>query len=190
MLKKPMDVGGHMSILVKERKPADVREIGPTGHVGTVSLMLLRLGTRWFALDVHAIVEVAIKGTVTRVPTAPSHILGVTSLGGRMVTVVSLEQMIGGAGLLSAEYAATLPRLVVVRHGELEMAVVAEGIHGMTEHVSETRTDDQPAPALPEFVREEFLWQGQRVALLDVAQLVATAVRLSGISPPSEMAEA
>lgn len=97
-------------------------------EAASATLMLLRLGTRWFGVDVRAIEEVALKGEVTRVPTAPNHILGVTTLRGRLVTVVGLEQMIGGTGLLSRENSATLPRLVVVRDGEYEMAVVAGGI--------------------------------------------------------------
>ncbi len=170
-----------------ERKAAIIHEASPLGDVRALSLMLLRLGTRWFALNVHAIVEVALKGAVTRVPTAPSHILGITCLGGRLVTVVSLEQMTGGAGLLSSENTATLPRLVVVRHGEYEMALVAEGIHGFTEHVTGL---DTVGPPLPEFVREEFVWQDNRVALLDVPRLIATAVSLSGIDSPADTVEA
>ena len=42
----------------------------------TIPLMLLRLGSRWFAMDVRLIEEVALKGAVTRVPAAPRHILG------------------------------------------------------------------------------------------------------------------
>jgi len=175
----------------------------PDPQVGSITLMLLRLGTRWFGVDVRAIEEVALKGTVTRVPMAPSHILGVTLLRGRLVTVVGLEQMTGGPGLLSCASTATLPRLVVVRDGEYEMAIVAEGIHGMTEYVSAAAIDpDRPAggrpsslssrvvndaePPTPEFVREEFDWHGNRVSLLDAPLLVATAARLAGILSPSE----
>jgi chemotaxis signal transduction protein len=173
-----------------ERKAAIIRQASPVGGVGGAVLMLLRLGARWFAVDVLAIAEVATKGAVTRVPTAPKHILGITSLGGRLVTVVSLEQVIGGADLLSHENAATLPRLVVLRHGECEMAVVAEGIHGMAAHVRADQTDQESTAALPKFVREEFRWDGHRVALLDVPRLVAGVARLSGIDSSSDWVEA
>ena len=109
-----------------ERTAAMPAQHGPAGETVSTTLMLLRLGTRWFGVDVRAIEEVALKGEVTRVPKAPSHILGVTSLRGRLVTVVGLQQMIGGHGMLSRESPATPPRLVVVRDGEYEMAVVAE----------------------------------------------------------------
>jgi purine-binding chemotaxis protein CheW len=158
-------------------------------EAASATLMLLRLGTRWFGVDVRAIEEVALKGEVTRVPTAPNHILGVTTLRGRLVTVVGLEQMIGGAGLLSRENSATLPRLVVVRAGEYEMAVVAEGIQGMIEYVPAAEPDpDKPRPS-SEFVREEFDWHGNRVSLLDAPKLIAAAAKLAGILSPSEEVE-
>jgi chemotaxis signal transduction protein len=170
-----------------ERKAAIVRRASSTGGA---ALMLLRLGTRWFAVDVLAIAEVALKGAVARVPTAPNHILGIATLGGRLVTVVSLEQMIGGAGPLSRENTATLPRLVVLRHRDCEMAVVAEGIAGMAEHVTAEQTDEEAPAGRPKFVREEFVWNGHRVALLDVPRLVAAVASLSGIDSPLDLVEA
>ena len=130
------------------------------------------------------------KGAVTRVPTSPSHVLGVTSLRGRLVTVVSLEQMIGGAGPLSQEDSATLPRLVVVRDDACEMAVVAEHIHGLVEHVVAPELGPERSIDLPGFVGEEFDWKGNRVYLLDVPLLVASAAQLAGIFSLSEQADA
>lgn len=173
-----------------ERKAAIVAPSSSTGDVASLSLMLLRLGTRWFAIDVHAVAEVALKGAVTRVPTAPHHILGITSLCGRLVTVISMEQMLGGEPLLSRDTPSTLPRLVVVRHGDYEMALVAESIHGVGRHASLAPSDEASPQALPEFVRCEFGWQNQRVALLDVAKLIGAAAKLSGIVSPSELVEA
>ena len=148
-----------------------------------MTVMVLRLGRRWFAMDVRAIEEVALKGPVTRVPKSPSHILGVTTLRGRLVTVVGLEQMIGGPETLPLEHSATLPRLLAVRVGAYEMAIVAEEIHGMIDHpLCEYPARPTPADS-PDFIREEFDWHGNRVALLDARLLVAAAARLAGVSP-------
>ena len=162
---------------------------GPISEAASTTIMLLRLGMRWFGLDVRSIEEVALKGEVTRVPTAPSHILGVTTLRGRLVTVVGLEQMIGGRGMHSRETMATLPRLVVVRDGEYEMAVVAEGIQGMTEYVHPLDTEQEPPPSCPGFVRAEFDWNGNQVWLLDAPRLIASAAKLAGILSPLEEVE-
>jgi chemotaxis signal transduction protein len=174
-----------------ERKVAIVDLASAASDIASLSLMLLRLGTRWFAIDVHAVAEVALKGTVTRIPTAPHHIMGITCLRGRLVTVVSMEQMLGGESALPSDSPATLPRLVVVRHGEYEIALVAESIHGIGRHASPTVTDEESeSKARPEFVRYEFDWQEHRVALLDVSRLILAAARLSGIDPSSELVEA
>ena len=143
-----------------------------------VPLLLFQLGRRWFAMDARAIEEVALRGQVTRVPMAPNHILGVTSLRGRLVTVVSLEQMLGGEGMLPVDNSATLPRLVVVRDGGYEMAVVAHGIAGLVERPV-SAAPGRPTGA-PDFVREEFDGEAGRVCLLDPQRLVAAAARLAG----------
>ena len=156
----------------------------------TATLMLLRLGARCLAIDVHAVAEVALKGTITRVPTAPDHIIGITSLRGRLVTVISLDQMLGGGGRPSLEIPATLPRLVVVRHGDDEIALVAEAIHGIGQHMVGPRIEDGTASTLPSFVQGEFEWQEEQVALLDVPRLIFAAATLSGIHSTSEGAEA
>jgi purine-binding chemotaxis protein CheW len=172
-----------------EHRGAQSAQNSAVREAAGTTLMLLRLANRWFGVDVRAIEEVALKGDVTRVPTAPSHILGVTSLRGRLVTVVGLEQMLGSRAKLSRESMATQPRLVVVRDGEYEMAVVAEAIHGMTEYAPAADPGPDRLPDSPAFVREEFDWHGNRVSLLDAPALIAAAVKLAGVLSPSEEVE-
>lgn len=172
--------GAHASFVEHALRPAK-----PAGHPRT--LMLLRLGVRWFAVDVRTVEEVALKGEVTRVPRAPQHILGVTSLRGRLVTVVALAQLVPSEAL-SHEGAATLPRLVVIRHRDYEMALVAESIGGMIDHVS-LGDSEAPGPTNP-VVSEELVWHGNRVAVLDVPALIAAAARLAGILAPTDREEA
>lgn len=171
------------------RKSASPAQSGAAREVTSITIMLLRLGTRWFGVDVRAIEEVALKGEITRVPTAPSHILGVTTLRGRLVTVVGLEQMLGSTGMLSRESSATMPRLVVVRDGDYEMAVVAEGISGMTDYVPQTGAESDDSLGRSGFVRDEFDWHGNQVSLLDAPALIATAAKLAGILSPMEEME-
>jgi chemotaxis signal transduction protein len=172
-----------------ERTCASPAQSGSAREVASTTIMLLRLGTRWFGVDVRFIEEVALKGEVTRVPTAASHILGVTTLRGRLVTVVSLEQMLVGDGMLSRETTATLPRLVVVRDGDYEMAVVAEGIAGMTDYVPAPDKGSYHPPNCPGFVLDQFNWHGNQVLLLDARLLIAAAAKLAGILSPSEEVE-
>jgi chemotaxis signal transduction protein len=168
--------------VARDRPGPARRSGGASADLDPGAMLLVRLGQRWFAMDARSIEEVALRGQVTRVPMAPGHILGVTSLRGRLVTVVSLAQMLGGSGMLPLEHSATLPRLVVVRDGDYEMAVVAHGIHGLVEP-SAVSLRGRPADA-PVFVRDEFDWSEARVALLDVPALVGEAARLAGMHGP------
>ena len=143
--------------------------------VKVVALMLVRVGGRWVALPAHMVQRVAVKRAVTRVPTAARHVLGVTSLRGGLVPVVSLEQMIGVVGPAAADSATTLPRLVVVRAGECEIALVVDEIRGIIEELPAVPGVKAGGAGRPSFMREEFDWQGTRVCLLDVALVVAAA---------------
>jgi purine-binding chemotaxis protein CheW len=161
-----------------------------TGVAEGTTLLLLRLGKRWFAVDVRAIEQVALHGQVTRVPRAPSHILGVVTVRGRLITVVGLEQMLDDVGMLPAADPATLPRLLVVREGAFEMALVVEEIHGMIEKASAVVERRARPLGAPDFVSEEFEWQGRQVSLLDARLLVTAVARLAGISSPWQDANA
>ena len=152
----------------------------PVDEVNTLAFMLVRVGGRRFALDARLIQEVAVKGAVTRVPTAERHVLGVASLRGNLVPVVSLEQMLGVKGPARSDSATALPRLVVVRADEYEIALVVDEICGIVEERPAEFTAKTSSADRPGFLREEFAWQGNLVCVLDVPLLIATA---AGRSP-------
>ena len=79
------------------------------------------------------------KGYVTRVPTAPVHVLGVTLIRGRLVPVLALEGLLGSLG--TADVVHTLPRLVVLRHEDTEIALVADETKGVIERRVSTATE-------------------------------------------------
>jgi hypothetical protein len=87
--------------------------------------------------------------------------------------------MLGGEGMLPADSSATLPRLVVVRDGDYEVAVVAHGIAGLVERTLSS-TPARPDGA-PDFVREEFAGAEGPVWLLDPRCLIAGVARLAGV---------
>jgi chemotaxis signal transduction protein len=152
----------------------------PVDAANTLAFMLVRVGARRFALDARMIQEVAVKGAVTRVPTAARHVLGVASLRGSLVPVVSLEQMLGVKGLARSDAATALPRLVVVRADEYEIALVVDEICGIVEERPAEFAAKASSADRPRFLREEFAWQGNLVCVLDVPLLIATA---AGRSP-------
>jgi chemotaxis signal transduction protein len=163
----------HSGVALPESRP---EAPAPPANPGeTVALMLVRVGGRWFAIDARMIEEVAVKGAVTRVPTAARHVLGVAGLRGGVVPVISLQQMIGIAGAATTELATTLPRLVVVRAGDCELALVVDEIRGIIADHPGADAAQASGAERPSFLRREFEWQGKLVGVLDVAQLAAAA---------------
>jgi hypothetical protein len=68
------------------------------------------------------------------------------------------------------------------------MAVVADGIQGMTEYLPAIDAEPRQSEG-PPFVRGEFDWRGCRVLLLDTPLLIANAAKLAGVLSPSEEVE-
>jgi purine-binding chemotaxis protein CheW len=137
----------------------------------TVALLLLRVGRRWFGVRPEAVRQVAMKGHVTRVPTAPSYVLGVTLIRGRLVPVIALEGLLGSVG--SGDTAQTLPRLVVLRDADTEIAVVADETRGLIEHSARATTEPARSSDRASFLGAEIGWEGRLVCLLDVPALIA-----------------
>jgi chemotaxis signal transduction protein len=152
-------------------------EIAPAEAPAAAALIFLRVGRRWFAVPSAAVREVGTKGFVTRVPTAPTHVLGVTLVRGRLVPVLALEGLLGDLG--PGEVAQTLPRLVILRHADTEIALVADETRGVIERrlesASEARRTAWEAAERPRFLGAELDWEGKLVCMLDVPALIAAA---------------
>lgn len=138
-------------------------------------LMLVRVGERWLGIPAHAVREVALKGAVTRVPSAPRHVLGIASLRGAVVPVVSLDPLIGCAGPTMRAPAATLPRLVVVQAIDYEVALVVDEIRGIVDPTASIILRDGCGER-PAFMREEVVCNGETITLVDVPALIVAAV--------------
>jgi purine-binding chemotaxis protein CheW len=139
----------------------------------SLSLLFMRVGRRWFAVKSETVREVGTKGYVTRVPTAPAYVLGVTLIRGRLVPVLALEGLLGSLG--SGETAQTLPRLVILRHEDTEIALVADETRGIVERRVAITENQVRAADRPRYLGEEFEWEGKLACMIDVPALIAEA---------------
>ncbi len=153
-----------------------------------LTLLFLRVGRRWFGVRSDSVREVSTKGYVTRVPTAPSYVLGVTLIRGRLVPVLALEGLLGA--ITAGDTAQTLPRLVILRHEDTEIAVVADETRGIIEHRLKDAGDGKRSAERPRYLGAEFTWEGRLVCMIDVPLLISEATpRSAGAVPlaaPSE----
>jgi purine-binding chemotaxis protein CheW len=148
-----------------------VAAVKATGAV--IPLLFVRVGKRWFGVHSESVREVATKGFVTRVPTAPAYVLGVTLVRGRLVPVLALEGLLGSVG--AGDTAQTLPRLVVLRHGDTEIALVADETRGVIEQTVAAGTEVARSAERARYLGAEFEWEGKLVCMLDVPTLIADA---------------
>ena len=148
-------------------------------HASDATCLFMRLGNEWYALPADRVEQVAPKGTITRVPRAPSHLLGIASLRGKLLTVVSLEALLGVPASLPHSLPSTLPRLVVMKWGVDELAIVSDEIFGLDEY---SLTAASSSPARSALVRERFDWRGSQVSLLDIQGLFKTAREMAGVA--------
>ena len=138
-----------------------------------LALLFLRVGRRWFGVRSESVREVSTKGYVTRVPTAPTYVLGVTLIRGRLVPVVALEGLLGA--ITAGDTAQTLPRLVILRHEDTEIAVVADETRGIIEFRLQDAGDGKRSADRPRYLGSEFTWEGRLVCMIDVPLLITEA---------------
>jgi purine-binding chemotaxis protein CheW len=157
----------------------DESATAPVESEPALALLFLRVGRRWFGIRSESVREVGTKGYVTRVPTAPAYVLGVTLIRGRLVPVVALEGLLGA--ITAGDTAQTLPRLVILRHEDTEIAVVADETRGIIEHRLEDATDGKRSADRPRYLGAEFTWEGRLVCMIDVPLLIAEATPQSPV---------
>ena len=135
------------------------------GRLGSVDLLLFRVGPECFAADLAAIEEAVERGEVHGVPEAPPNLIGVVDLRGRLIHVYSPEAALG------VRLGPTATALLVVRAEGRRLALAIDDVDDvMTLPLSELR--DVPAGTDPNGVLLGVAWRGDTlIALLDVEML-------------------
>lgn len=145
---------------------ADPPPAAPTRpHVG------LRTGSRWFAIAATDVVEVVAVPTVTRVPAAPPHVLGLAMLRGRLVPVIDLELVVTGRATPRLERG----RAVVAHRGEVELAIVAVATRGLI-GLGDGEAEGAAGGERPAWIAREVGAGDALYAVLDVAALITHAL--------------
>lgn len=123
-----------------------------------------------YAVPLEFVVQVAALREFSLLPKAPSFVLGVSYLQGRMICVVDLRRFFGlpDAGLTDQN------RLVVLEHGELELGIVADEVRS----IRALSLDDlaEPLPAMASGTRASFCKgiASGGLLVLDVPKLLAS----------------
>lgn len=130
----------------------------------TVSrVCLFRLANHIFALDIRFVREVVEVGSVSPIPLAPAEVLGLFSVRGGILPLISLAALLGladGAGS---------SRAVVVRHGERQVALAVTEVLGLETLEVLPLTNSSVSLGVPgEYLSEQVIWRSEPVPALAV----------------------
>ena len=138
-------------------------------------VVVVRLGGARYALPMAVVAEVGRPPQLTRVPGLPAWVAGLANWRGRVLPVLDLRPLLGGAAL-----AATHGRLVVLHVDGVRVGLVTEGVDGSTALDLE-RLDAPPAHLPPSAAG---LLAGQRtdddgpLAVLEPAAVLGLSAQL------------
>ncbi|HTU00720.1 MAG TPA: chemotaxis protein CheW [Candidatus Sulfotelmatobacter sp.] len=122
--------------------PTEAAEEAGAAAGEQLRLVVFRLADEWFALPIAEVREIQPLSEITRVPNAPPQILGIVNVRGHILTLLTLESLLG------------IPRAVPPTHAMiLDLGVpdpyVGVAIHGAAEVRRVPAADVEPSPAGP-----------------------------------------
>ncbi len=143
-------------------------------EAGSHQVLTFTLGEETYGVDILRVQEIRGFSTVTRIPQAPAHVLGVLNLRGSIVPIVDLRMRFN---LDRAEYTALTVIIVLSVEsavGRRDFGVVVDGVSDV---IDVAAADIKPSPELGEQVSTEFIEglaavSGRMVMLLDIDTLI------------------
>ncbi len=91
-------------------------------------LVAFRVGRSGFLVPAEAVAEVRETGALAPLPGAPSHVLGVAAVRGRLAGIVDLASLLSGAAPAEAH---PPPRLVILEWDRGYLALACEELRGL-----------------------------------------------------------
>jgi purine-binding chemotaxis protein CheW len=157
---------------------------------GLQQVLTFVLGSETYGVDILRVQEIRGWSSVTKIPHAPPHVLGVLNLRGSIVPIVDMRMQFN---LERAEYTAVTVIIVLSvqsRKGKRDFGVVVDGVSDVV-NVDDSQV--KPAPELgareaTEHIRGLMPVADRMVVLLDIDKLIAG--QLPNTSDPEERAAA
>ena len=143
-------------------------------HAGSspaVDLLLVRMDEEIYALPSASVHEVVRYRTPTPVPGAPAALPGILNQRGAIMPVVDPRLLLG----LGQPPITRAARLVIVAYGDLDMALLVDGVLDLVALPANAIGPVPPAldPARARMIRGVARHDNQPVILLDLGELVA-----------------
>jgi purine-binding chemotaxis protein CheW len=155
----------------------------------TQQVLTFVLGEETYGVDILRVQEIRGWSSVTRIPNAPPHVLGVLNLRGSIVPVVDLRKRFN---LACAEYTAVTVIIVLTVHceaGRREFGVVVDGVSDVVDvdAAAIKPTPEMGARAATDHIRGLVAVAERMVVLLDIDRLIG-AQAAEPVSDPGAQA--
>ena len=150
-----------------------------TEEAGSQQVLTFVLGNETYGVDILRVQEIRGFSAVTKIPHAPSHVLGVLNLRGSIVPIVDLRMRFS---LARAEYNAVTVIIVLSVQsstGRRDFGVVVDGVSDV---VDVNKAEVRPAPELGSASATEYILglvpvADRMVVLLDIDCLIGNDLR-------------
>jgi purine-binding chemotaxis protein CheW len=166
---------------------APIKNTGEGSH----QVLTFVLGNETYGVDILRVQEIRGWSSVTKIPHAPAHVLGVLNLRGSIVPIVDLRMRFS---LERAEYTAVTVIIVVSvmsAAGRRDFGAVVDGVSDVVDvNIEEVK----PAPDLgsrgaTDYIRGLVPVSDRMVVLLDIDRLIGTDLAtMAGSGPATEAA--
>lgn len=135
------------------------------------SMLLLRQGAEYFAVELTAALEALELPALSRLPGAPPSLLGMTTIRGVTTPVFAASRV------LDVEGTAGEGVLVVVRDGERQVGMVVDEVEDVIMANLETMQQPMESMRREGVVRGVVRWGSRLVAILDAHVIVRIGAR-------------
>jgi purine-binding chemotaxis protein CheW len=152
---------------------------------GSKQVLTFTLGDETYGVDILRVQEIRGWSPVTRIPQAPTHVLGVLNLRGSIVPIVDMRMRFN---LERAEYTPLTVIIVLSVQSSIGRRDFGVVVDGVSDVIDVPVADVKPAPDLGAHVSTEFIEglaavSGRMIMLLDIDQLIGGDV--TGVALPT-----
>jgi len=141
---------------------------------GALQMSCFFVGSALCGIDINVIQEMNKQMEMTKVPQAPSYVLGIMNLRGRIVTIIDLGRKLG----LSPSKTTETSRIIIVNSRDENIGLLVDRV---TDVVTAKWEDVEPTPSNIKGVKGKY-FQGvlksskDLIAVLDVEEVLADDV--------------
>jgi purine-binding chemotaxis protein CheW len=154
--------------ILKERARVIAKEPSPATTGERLEVITFILADETYGIESSCVREVYALRELTLIPCTPAYVLGVTTVRGRIISVIDMKKFFE----LPEEGLSELDKIVIVESGDIEIGIRAEAITG-----AQSLPLEAIQLGLPTLtgIREKYI-RGvtpERVVVLDIAKLLS-----------------